>query len=355
MKFLDKFSSLVKKGKGKPVEPEDQFASLVKKEPGNARAHLKLAEIYQKKGEKQKAISEYLVAAEIFMKNNFYARAMAIYKQVPKQDPSLDHVYLKIADIYQKMGFLGDAFATYRILVSHYDHAGKKDKALEVMKLMADLDPRKAEGKEKVKGVKQPAPIQEGEVAAVALAEAPPAAIPEKEKKKDFFDLRAELEAGEFSDLKDYKEISTLEKIYGFEEIFEELKTTSGPSTVDPNFNFNMGVACREMEFYDDAIEQFQIAFDKKQNPFESANMLGLCYKEKNMWDEARQWFEKSLKIDGVVQDKKLEVKYELGLIYKELGKTEEALRLLKQISEVDQGFRNTKDEIGKLVGKLGN
>jgi tetratricopeptide (TPR) repeat protein len=101
---------------------------LVHKEPENAKAHMKLAEIHQKRGEKQKAVEEYLLAADIFAKNNFYARAMAVYKQVPKQDPSLDQVYLKIADIYKKMGFLGDALAQYRLDDPAHDRMGMKRK-----------------------------------------------------------------------------------------------------------------------------------------------------------------------------------------------------------------------------------
>jgi tetratricopeptide (TPR) repeat protein len=327
---------------------------LIKKEPGNAKAHLKLAELYQKGGEKKKAISEYLAAAEIFLKNNFYARAMAIYKQVPKQDPSLDHVYLKIADIYKNMGFLGDAFAQYRILVQHYDGLGQKEKALEIMAMMADLDPRKAEGKEKAKDS-----IQAGSLQADSLKEMKPIPLPEIEaprleplreiSKGDYFDLGAELETSEPTEITDYKEIATLEKIYGFEEIFKELKETSGPSAVDPNFNYNMGVASREMGFWDDAIEQFQIALESGQNPFEAANMLGLCYKEKGMLDEAAQALEKAIQRKGVSPEKLLEVKYELGLIYKEQGKLTESLGLLQQIAEVDKGFRDTQEEIAKL------
>ncbi len=104
MGFREKFGQMLKLGKPAPKGPMDHYLNLVKKEPGNAKAHLKLAEMYQKDGDKKKAIAEYLNAAEIFLKNQFYARAMAIYKQVPKQDPSLDNVYLKIADIYRKMG-----------------------------------------------------------------------------------------------------------------------------------------------------------------------------------------------------------------------------------------------------------
>jgi len=337
--------------KGKPEREVEKYIDLVHKEPGNAKAHLKLAEFYQKKGEKQKSISEYLLAADIFAKNSFYARAMAIYKQLPKQDPSLDHVYLKIADIYRKMGFLGDAFAQYRILVQHYDSLGKKDKALEVMSLMSDLDPRINARTEKSKGFKAGLQMPELDKESAPSAQTASEEFFEKPKKGTFFDLGAELEAAEPAEIKEIREISTLDKIPGVDEIFKELKETSGPNTVDPNFNFNMGVACREMGFFDDAVEQFQIALETNQSPFEAGYMIGLCFKDMGMWDEARGAFEKVLKMEGIPQDKKLNAKYELGLLHKEQGRTEEALELLRQISTVDQDFRDTQYEIGKLKG----
>ncbi len=334
----------------------DQYLNLVKKEPGNAIAHLKLADMYQKKGDKKKAISEYLIAAEIFLKNQFYARAMAIYKQVPKQDPSLDHVYLKIADIYRKMGFLGDAFAQYRILVQHYDSQGAKEKALEVLNLMADMDPQKGDLKEKIKKYEKGVNF-DGEGAGLGAIEPKTfraETLVGEEKKGAFFDLESVLESAEPPQMGDFKEISTREKIYGFEEIFKELKETSGPSAVDPNFNYNLGVASREMGFLDDAIEQFQIALEKGQNPFDTANMLGLCYKEKGQWNEAAQVFQKAMQVGGIPKEKALEVKYELGLVYKEQGKTDEALRLLSEISAGDKKYRCAKDEIAQLAKREG-
>ena len=360
MGIVEKFGEILK-GKSKTQEPMDRYLNLVRKEPGNAKAHLKLAELYQKKGDKKKAIAEYLMAAEIFLKNQFYARAMAIYKQVPKQDPSLDHVYLKIADIYRKMGFTGDAFAQYRILVQHYDSQGSKDKALEVLSLMADMDPRKTDLKEKIKiykdslnGPKDKVGASDSPgVAGESPAQGMEPSAPEG-KKSDFFDLGAMLESVEAPQTAGLMEISAMEKIYGFEEIFKELKENSGPSAVNPNFNYNLGVASREMGFTDDAIEQFQIALEKNQNPFEAANMLGLCYKEKEQWEEAAQAFQRALKVEGIPPEKILEVKYELGSIYKQQGKTEEALGLLREISAVDQKFRDAKKEIARLTGQGG-
>jgi hypothetical protein len=42
--------------------------------------------------------------------------------------------------------------------------------------------------------------------------------------------------------------------------IFQGIEGDWRPEYRDPHFNYSMGVACREMGFLDDAIEQFQIA-----------------------------------------------------------------------------------------------
>jgi tetratricopeptide (TPR) repeat protein len=293
------------------------------------------------------------LAAEIFAKNNQYVEAMAIYKQVPKQDPSLDHVYLKIADIYRKMGFLGDAFAQYRILVNHYDKQGRKDKALGIMGLMAELDPRKIALEEKVQIFNEVMILQEVKEGVTDQPEGSEGDGCEGEKRKNFFDLNAELGMGGPDALGGPKEVSTLEKVYGFKDILKELKEVNSSSLAYPNFNYYMGLACREMGFFDEAVEQLQVALEEGQNPFEAANMLGLLFKEKNRWDEACRAFEKALAVKGIPQEKKLEVKYELGLIYKELGKIEEALQLLREISAMDQDFLTAKDESASLSHSL--
>jgi tetratricopeptide (TPR) repeat protein len=206
---------------------------------------------------------------------------------------------------------------------------------------------------EKGKGFKGDIRIPTPESGTSHLAEVTADKFPAAEKKETFFDLGAELEAAGPAEIQGAKEISTSEKISGVDEIFRELKENSGPSTVDPHFNYNMGVACREMGFLDDAIEQFQIALNQGQSPFEAANVLALCFKEKRMWIDARQAFEKALLVPGITQEQKLRVKYELGLLYKEEGKAEEALKILREISAVDQSYRDPKNELARLKGNL--
>ncbi len=353
--MIKKITNIFFKKRGKDPDLLQQLIEQVNKDPNNARNHLRLAEIYQKMGEKRKAVSEYLLAAEIFAKNNQYAEAMAIYKQVPKQDPSLDHVYLKIADIYRKMGFLGDAFAQYRILVNHYDKLGLKDKALEVMGLMAELDPRKVALDERInnfKGILQKS-NWEGEIAKEPGPEEGKEA--EKRKEKVYFDLLTEINKEESVPLAARKEIVDLDKICGFKEILAELQDMEVPSMAYPDFNYQTGLACRAMGFLDDAVEYFQKAIERKEKPLASLEMLGLCFKEMGRWAEACRAFEQALTYPGITPEKKLEIKYELGLSYKELGRKEEAWQILREISAEDHRFLGGKDQRsgGKVNGGL--
>ncbi len=54
MRLIDKFSFILGKGKGKTPDLFRHYLSVVKKDPEDAKAHLKLAEIYQKNEDKKK-------------------------------------------------------------------------------------------------------------------------------------------------------------------------------------------------------------------------------------------------------------------------------------------------------------
>ncbi|MDI6753762.1 MAG: tetratricopeptide repeat protein, partial [Thermodesulfobacteriota bacterium] len=221
--------------------------------------------------------------------------------------------------------------------------------------LMAELDPRKITPEEKVKSFKEIMKFQEGEKEEFGPTEVLTEDISGKEKKKGLFDLKSQLEIAEPEEEIALKEVSTQGKVCGFDDLLKELKETTGPSLVYPTFNYQMGVASREMGFLEDAVDQFQIAFEKGQNPFEAQKMLGLCYKEMSRWEEASRALESALQVEKISEEKKLEVRYELGLIYKEQGRTEEALKLLRQISAVGQSTREGKQEVDTRSNKLGS
>jgi len=86
---LDKLHFLFRREKRKDQKNFEYYLDLVRKEPENTLARLKLAEIYRRRGEKRKAIFAYFRTSEIFSRKRLYPQAVAIYKRIQKHDPSL--------------------------------------------------------------------------------------------------------------------------------------------------------------------------------------------------------------------------------------------------------------------------
>jgi len=305
--------------KGRISKELEQALKIARREPANTKVRVKIAEIYQKTGDTEKAIAEYLKTAEIFSKKDLWPQAMAVYKRILKLDPSQEEVNRCVSEIYHRLGFLGDAFSQYNVLLQQYRHSGDVEKSLEILELMSDLNPKKFALDKKIQIGKKEAEPEEEESASKGQKEILDLEIPTSETSKTFFDLCAELQkkTPRNKHLKIAKEICT-EKVFGFDEILKELQEVGGTSRVYPNFNFQMGVACREMGFYDEAIEQFQLALEKGQNPVEAAHFMGLCYREKGWWEEARRSFRRALQMELIPEEKRKIVQKDLDLLPQE-------------------------------------
>ncbi len=268
----------------------EECQELVKKEPWNPKAHLALAKKYEGNGEKEKANAEYFLAAEIFHKNGSYPHAVSIYKQIEKSDPSLEMVRLKMADVYKKMGLLDDAFSQYSQLLNHYHDLGWKDKCKEILVLMVGCERKDCQPDEKAyvkyRLMKESSEPQEREKGRSEFF---------TEETEKFFDLSAELDTSEPIDAGDGKKIS-VEKIYGYEDILKELKKSDISDQVYSNYYYQLGLACLEMGFINEAVDHFQLAIEKGQNPLEAARLLGACFEQKGSDDIHRQPPENSRK-----------------------------------------------------------
>ena len=124
-----------------------------------------------------------------------------------------------------------------------------------------------------------------------------------RNEEEEFFDLGAELDNSMPMDIAGCKEISA-EKLYGFDAILKELKESAPPVKVYPNFHYHMGKACSEMGFRNDAIEQFQMAIEKGQNPFEAARLLDSILAEEGSRKETPQSLDKFFRKDEVFKKK---------------------------------------------------
>ncbi len=88
------------------------------------------------------------------------------------------------------------------------------------------------------------------------------------------------------------------------------------PSGQDPNLNYHLGVAYREMELIDKAIEEFTKALEQGNNPLDCLIMLARCYFEKGLFDEATEFIHRALVLENLTQD-------QIDLLHRQLEEVE--------------------------------
>jgi tetratricopeptide (TPR) repeat protein len=239
--FWGHFSLLFKREKGISSHRLQSLSEMIYKEPMNGNHHLRIGEIYQKEGRKQNALQEYLKAAEIFCSAERFDKGAAIYQKILKQDPDLEFAKMKLAAICRKMGFSDQAAASDAPPSCPYEATGLQDKAMEL-------------------------PGSAGELAS-------------KKSHSDlpsFFDLAEILETDRPLGLEKSQSV-TMEESFGSENIFEELEKTGNMEHLCPDYNYQLGLACKEMGLMEKAGKQFQMALKKGQNPIEAARLLSQC------------------------------------------------------------------------------
>jgi tetratricopeptide (TPR) repeat protein len=118
-----------------------EYLKIVKEDPEDVRAWLKVGDLYAKKGSRKEATATYLRVAEFYASQGFYLKAVAVYKQILKLDPTVVQVNLRLAELYQQLGLLSDAQSQFEHVAGYFQRSGKTREALEVMQKLIDLDP----------------------------------------------------------------------------------------------------------------------------------------------------------------------------------------------------------------------
>lgn len=118
-----------------------EFLKVVKEEPDDVRTWLKVGDLYAKKGARQEATSTYLKVAEYYANQGFYLKAVAVYKQILKLDPTVVQVNIRLAELYQQLGLLSDAQNQYEHVAGFFQRQGRTRDALDVMQKLVELDP----------------------------------------------------------------------------------------------------------------------------------------------------------------------------------------------------------------------
>ena len=128
--------------KGRTSKAISVLEKIVKVDPKDSRCLLKIAELYAQEGQRDKAVETYQNVAKFFLDNNFFLKAIAVFKQILKLAPEKKELYKQLGELNERQGLIGNALSEYRRLAEYYQQEEMISETHGVLKKMAELDPK---------------------------------------------------------------------------------------------------------------------------------------------------------------------------------------------------------------------
>jgi tetratricopeptide (TPR) repeat protein len=117
------------------------YEQIVALDPGEMRHRQKFAELLVRVNAKEEAINQYEQIGKHYADNSYFLKAIAVYKQIQKLDPTDLKTSLTLAALNHKQGMTGNALNEYGLVLTAYETTGKYAEAIKTVDLMLELDP----------------------------------------------------------------------------------------------------------------------------------------------------------------------------------------------------------------------
>lgn len=141
--------------KGQAKKAVEYLESILKADPNDLKALNKATDLYVKLNDLEKTIDYLSRIANLYTKDGFYTRAIAIYKRILKVNSSapnsdIVHIHEQLADLYAQLGLVSDAMNHFRLVIEFHDRVGNRPALLTVLEKVAELDPENIESQLKL-------------------------------------------------------------------------------------------------------------------------------------------------------------------------------------------------------------
>ena len=131
-KLIASAQKLVEKGSYEKAIKE--YLRVVQEDNSDVRIWLKIGDLYAKIGKKTEATDTYQRVAQFYSNQGFYLKSVAVYKQILKLEPRLVEVNQRLAELYKQLGLISDAISQFEQVAGFYHKEGKVKEALTAMK-----------------------------------------------------------------------------------------------------------------------------------------------------------------------------------------------------------------------------
>ncbi len=351
---------------------------LKMRDPQNMELHARLKSLYVESGDKESAVTECLIMAELHRRRNDEVRAeemlsdaLAISPEDPRLAQRAQASFLEPTSYRgeePENGAGGPQIEEYEEEIAEADfyvRQGLLQEAAKILERLHDLFPDNKNINERLDSLGQISEItgSSDEMAGMfsemegALEETLSGAVfPEEEAPSP--EMKVEEPAPEFEnliltdqDLMDAQEMPEPSLDSDVLEIFQEFKKglEKELGDEDSETHYNLGIAYKEMGLIDDAIKEFQTSRSDPKRVVQSSTMLGVCYMEKGLYSLAVDVFAALLKEIPAGDEAHWAVKYDLAEAHAKAGNPREALRLFTEVYGWNARFRDVSEKLGQF------
>jgi len=117
------------------------YKKILNINPQDARSHLALGELNEEKNIVTDAIKYYLAAGDMFLKSNQKTDAVSTYKRILNLAGGNLSMRLKIVDLFSKEGFVEETAEEYVSIAKIYEDGGEGEKAREYLEKAIEIKP----------------------------------------------------------------------------------------------------------------------------------------------------------------------------------------------------------------------
>ncbi|MDW8284094.1 MAG: tetratricopeptide repeat protein [Myxococcales bacterium] len=118
-----------------------EYMKIVAEDEKDVRTWLKIGDLFVRLGQKSQAAQTYQRVARFYADQGFYLKAVAVYKQILKLDPRLVDMHLTLAELYRQLGLIQDAINQYEAAAATLQREGRTREAIAAHQAALELDP----------------------------------------------------------------------------------------------------------------------------------------------------------------------------------------------------------------------
>ncbi len=114
---------------------------IVQENPKDWNTVNRIGDLHAKLNNLKAANEQYQKVAKYYADDGFYLKAIAVWKKVLRNDPSLLEGNEALGELYKQQGLVAEAKQTLNVVVDEYIKRNKKREAGKVLRQLAEVDP----------------------------------------------------------------------------------------------------------------------------------------------------------------------------------------------------------------------